>query len=81
MHYVYLVSWTNLSNKPLATIILTFNKPFSFFVVWLGSENLVFLKDYHRNNYNGYCLMLLERSYCIFLLISTSAASTSFHVG
>jgi hypothetical protein len=27
-------------------------KPFSFFVVWLGSENLIFRKDYHRNNYN-----------------------------
>ena len=32
--------WTNVSNKPLDTIILTYNKPFSFFVVWLGSENL-----------------------------------------
>ena len=26
VHYVYLISWTNLSNKPLKTIILTFNK-------------------------------------------------------
>jgi hypothetical protein len=30
---------------------LTVNKPFSFFVVLLGSENLMFRKDYHRNNY------------------------------
>jgi len=81
MHYVYLVSWTNVSNKPLKTIILTFNKPLSFFVVWLGNENLVFRKDYHRNNNNGYCLMLHECSYCIFPLSSTSAQSTSFHVG
>jgi hypothetical protein len=36
----------------LKTFILCFNKPFSFFVVWLGSENLMFRKNYHRNNYN-----------------------------
>jgi len=77
VHYVYLVSWTNLSDKPLKTIILTFNKPLSFFVVRLGSENLIFCKDYHRNNNNDYCLLLLERSYCIFPLSSTSARSMS----
>ena len=37
--------WTNVSNKPLKTIILTFNIPFSFFVMWLGSENLIFRKE------------------------------------
>ena len=47
-----LVSWTNVSNKLLSALILTSNKPFSFFVVWLGSENLMFHKNYHRNNYN-----------------------------
>jgi hypothetical protein len=36
---------------PLKTIILTLNKPFSFFVVELGSENLMFRTDYDRNNY------------------------------
>jgi len=52
MLYVDLVSWTNVSNKLLNPLILTSNKPFSFFVVWLGSENLMFRKNYHRNNYN-----------------------------
>ena len=37
--------WTNDSNKPLKTIILTLNTPFSFFVMWLGSENLIFRKE------------------------------------
>jgi len=76
MHSVYLVSWSNVSNKPLKTIILTFNTTFSFLVVWLGSEILIFRKDYHRNN-DVYCLMLLERSYNIFRLSSNSAWSTS----
>jgi len=52
MLYVDLVSWTNVSNKLLNALILTSNKPFSFFVVWFGSENLMFHKNYHRNNYN-----------------------------
>jgi hypothetical protein len=42
MHYADVVSWTNVSNKLLNALILTLNKPFPFFVVWLGSENLMF---------------------------------------
>jgi hypothetical protein len=45
--------------------------------MWLGSENLIFRKNYHRNNYNVYCILLLDRSYCIFPLSSTSARSMS----
>jgi len=77
MQSVYLVSWSNVSNKPLKTIILTFNKTFSFLVVWLGSEILIFRKDYHRNNDDVYYLVLLERSYNIFRLSCNSARSTS----
>jgi len=77
MHSVYLVSWSNVSNKPFKTIILTFNKTFSFLVVWLGSVILIFRKDYHRNYDDVYCLMLLERSYNIFRLSSNCARSTS----
>jgi hypothetical protein len=63
--------------KPLKTIILTSNKPFSFFVVWLGSDSLLFRKDYDRNNCNFSRLLLLELPYCISPLSSTSARSTS----
>jgi len=76
LHSVYLVSWSNVSNKPLKTIFVTFNKTFSFLVVWLGGEILIFRKDYHRNNDDVYCLMLLEGSYNIFRLSSNSARST-----
>jgi hypothetical protein len=38
MHYVDLLSWTNVSNKHLKALILTTNILSSLFVAWMGSE-------------------------------------------
>ena len=78
MHlFVALVSWMNISNKKLKILYLSLNKPFSFNVVWLGSENLMYCKNYHRNNYNIWCFLLLALLYCIFYIGCFSSQSTS----
>ena len=62
--------WTNVSNKSLETIILTYNNPFLSSLCGWAAKIL-----YFKRNYNVYCLLLLDRSFCIFPLSITSATS------
>ena len=77
MHSVYLVSYTNISKKRIKTIILILIKPFLYFVVWCGNENVIFRKDYIIWNYKFSYLLLLERYNCTFPHGSSHSKSIS----
>jgi hypothetical protein len=63
-----------ISNKLLKTPILTLNEPFSFFVVWWSSENVIFLRTTKE-----IIIMFNVSSYWNFLVASSLSVAPMPH--